>query len=388
MKRDVIIIGAGASGLFCAIGAGRRGRSVLVLDHARQIGNKIRISGGGRCNFTNLLVSAEHYLSHNPHFCRSALSRFTPAHFMNLLDRHGISFHEKEGGQLFCDATASAIVGMIRTECNHARAEFLLNCTIAAIRKSDSFFVATDKGTFEAESLVIATGGLSWPQLGATDFGITVARQFNMQVIPPKPGLVPFILSRHDLDIFGHLRGISLHGEVTCGKVCFKGNILFTHRGLSGPAMLQISSYWNTGDLISINLLPERDAYRLLQDQRSSRKKMQNLLSAFLPPRFAQTWCTHHLPTKPLCQFSEKERKDAARRIHAWEVKPSGTEGYKAAEVTVGGIDTNEVSSKTMESRNVPGLYFIGEVLDVTGHLGGYNLHWAWASGKAAGEYV
>lgn len=388
MKRNVIIIGAGASGLFCAIEAGRRGRSVLVVDHAPQIGNKIKISGGGGCNFTNLHVTAEHYLSDNPHFCRSALSRFTPMNFMTLLDRHGISFHEKEAGQLFCDTGSGTILRMLRKECDKAGVVFLLNCRIAAIWEAGAFVVATDKGTYEADSLVIATGGLSWPKLGATDFGLRIAKQFGMPIVPPKPGLVPFTLSQRDLDLFRDLSGISLNVELICRKISFKGNMLFTHRGLSGPAILQISSYWTKGDTLSINLLPDRDAYCLLKEHRSSRKEIQTLLFKYLPSRFVRTWCAHYLQTKPICRFTEGELKEAAQKIRRWEVRPTGTEGYKSAEVTVGGIDTKGVSSKTMESKSVAGLYFIGEVLDVTGQLGGYNLHWAWASGHAAGQYA
>jgi predicted Rossmann fold flavoprotein len=371
MKKDVIIIGAGAAGLICAIEAGRRGRTVLVIDHAGRAGNKIRVSGGGRCNFTNLNVSSDHYLSDNPRFCRSALARFTPGHFMTLLKRHGISFHEKEAGQLFCNASSSAIVGMLRTECDEAGVEFLMNCTVESISKSGDFTAATDKGTYETGSLVIATGGLSWPKLGASGFGIEVARQFNLHIIPPRPGLVPFTLSRNDLAIFRDLSGVSVNAEVSCRKISFRGNILFTHRGLSGPAMLQISSHWNKGDMLSIDLLPDMDAYDLLQEHRGSRKEIRSLLSRFMPERFARVWCGHYLQTRPVCQLTEKELKEAAEKIRAWKVIPSGTEGYEKAEVTVGGIDTKEVSSKTMESNKVPGLYFIGEVLDVTGHVGG-----------------
>lgn len=388
MNKDIIIIGAGASGLICASEAGKRGRSVLVLDHSQKIGSKIRISGGGRCNFTNLHISSDRYISQNPHFCRSALSRYTPEEFISLLRKHRIPFHEKEAGQLFCEATSSEIIVMLRAECDKTGAEFLLGCSVKNIRNNGLFVVETNKGTFQSKSLVIATGGLSYPKLGASDFGFRIAEQFKINVISPRPGLVPFTLSGKELEIFRGLSGVSINAEVTSNRVCFQGSILLTHRGLSGPAMLQISSYWNKGDLLSIDLLPGVNAYEFLLANRQSRKEIKTLLSQYLPSRFVQTWCKHYLQTKPVCQFNEKELKDAAEKLHAWHVKPSGTEGYSAAEVTVGGIDTNEVSSKTMETKKLPGLYFIGEILDVTGQLGGYNLHWAWASGHAAGQYV
>ncbi len=388
MNKDVIIIGAGASGLICAIEAGKRGRTVLVLDHSQKIGSKIRISGGGRCNFTNLHITPEHYISQNPHFCKSALSRYTPEDFVSLLRKHRISFHEKESGQLFCDATSSEIIVMLRSECEKAGVEFLLGCSVKEITNNGLFSVATNRGTFQARSLVIATGGLSYPKLGATDFGLRIAEQFKINVISPRPGLVPLTLAGKELEVFRELSGVSVNAMVASNRASFQGSLLFTHRGLSGPAILQISSYWNHGELLSIDLLPGVNAYDLLLENRQSRKEIKTLLSQYLPSRFTQAWCKHYLQTKPVCQFTEKELQDAADKLKAWQVKPSGTEGYGAAEVTVGGIDTNEVSSKTMEAKKVPGLYFIGEVFDVTGQLGGYNLHWAWASGHAAGQYV
>lgn len=388
MQKDVIIIGAGASGLICAIEAGKRRKSVLVIDHSQKIGSKIRISGGGRCNFTNLHISPDHYISENPHFSKSALSRYSPEDFISLLRRHKIAFHEKEAGQLFCDATSAEIIVMLRTECEKAGAEFLLGCSVRQIRKNGLFSVTTDRGIFQTGSLVIATGGLSYPKLGASDLGLRIAKQFDISVIPPRPGLVPLTLSSIELEVFRELSGVSVNAEVSANKASFKGSLLFTHRGLSGPAILQVSSYWNKGDLITIDLLPGRSAHDLLLDNRQSRKEIQNLLALYLPSRFIQAWCRHYLPIKPLCQFSEKELRAAAEKLNAWQIKPSGTEGYAAAEVTIGGIDTNEVSSKTMEAKKVPGLYFIGEALDVTGQLGGFNLHWAWASGHAAGQYV
>ncbi|MBI5632516.1 MAG: NAD(P)/FAD-dependent oxidoreductase, partial [Nitrospirae bacterium] len=362
--------------------------SVLLLDHSQKIGSKIRISGGGRCNFTNLHVSPEHYISRNPHFCKSALSRYRPEEFISLLRKHRISFHEKEAGQLFCDATSAEIIVMLRAECEKSGAEFLLGCNVKRITNNGLFSVATDKGTFESGSLVVATGGLSYPKLGASDLGLRLAEQFKINVISPRPGLVPLTLSAKELEIFRELSGVSINAEVTVNRSSFRGGLLFTHRGLSGPAILQISSYWNKGDLLSIDLLPGIDAHALLLSNRQSRKEIRTLLSQYLPSRFTQIWCKHYLPIKPICQFIEKELREAADKLQAWQVKPSGTEGYAAAEVTVGGIDTDEVSSKTMEVKKVPGLYFIGEVLDITGQLGGFNLHWAWASGHAAGRYV
>ncbi len=388
MQKDVIIIGAGASGLICAMEAGRRGRSVLVIDHSQKIGSKIRISGGGRCNFTNLHVSADHYISENPHFCKSALSRYRPEDFISLLRKHKISFHEKEAGQLFCDATSAEIIVMLRTECEKADAEFLLGCSVNKIMKDNLFSVETNRGVFQTGSLVIATGGLSYPKLGASDLGLRIAKQFSISVISPRPGLVPLTLSSKELEVFRELSGVSINAEVSANKTSFKGSLLFTHRGLSGPAILQISSYWNRGDVISIDLLPGMNAHDLLLENRQSRKEIKTLLSQYLPSRFTHAWCSNYLQTKPVCQFNEKELREAAEKLNAWQVKPSGTEGYAAAEVTVGGIDTTEVSSKTMEAKKVPGLYFIGEALDVTGQLGGFNLHWAWASGHAAGQYA
>jgi predicted Rossmann fold flavoprotein len=388
MQKDVIIIGAGGSGLFCATEAGKRGKSVLVLDHAQEIGSKIRISGGGRCNFTNLHISSEHYISQNPHFCKSALSRYAPEDFLSLLRKYRILFHEREAGQLFCDATSSEIIAMLRAECEKTGAEFLLGCGVKNIAHHDLFSVTTDLGTFQSRSLVIATGGLSYPKLGASDFGIRIAEQFKINIIEPKPGLVPLTFGAKDLNIFRGLSGVSIFSEVASNRTSFRGNLLFTHRGLSGPAILQISSYWNEGETLSVNLLPGVNVDELLLSNRQSKKEIRNLLSRFLPSRFSQVWCATYLTTRPICQFTEKELRDAAEKLHAWQVKPSGSEGYGVAEVTVGGIDTNEISSKTMETKKVPGLYVIGELLDVTGQLGGYNLHWAWASGYAAGHYV
>ena len=388
MKKDVIIIGAGAAGLMCAIRAGKRRRSVLVLEHTKRIGNKIRVSGGGNCNFTNTNPDHEHYFSHNPHFCRSALSRFTPHDFIGMLGRHGIAYHEKERGQLFCTEGSASITNMLRKECNEAGVEILLNCRIRSLRKENGFVFSTDQGTFGSESLVVATGGLSYPELGATDMGYRIARQFGLRLVPTRPALVPLTFNPGDMAFFRELSGISVDATASAGKMNFPGSILFTHRGLSGPAILQVSSCWNQGEPIRLDLFPDKDIFGLFMAQRQSRMEMRNFLSLHLPRRLAYKWCEVHVPSKPLCRFSEKELKETAERLHSWEVTPRGTEGYKKAEVTLGGIDTDGLSSKTMEAKKVPGLYFAGEVIDVTGQLGGYNLHWAWASGHAAGQHV
>ena len=388
MRTDVVIIGAGASGLICAIEAGRRNRSTVILDHAPNIGSKIRISGGGRCNFTNRHVSADNYISRNGHFCKSALSRYTPDDIMALLAKHRISFHEKESGQLFCAASPSAVTGMLRKECEDAGVEIRLTCPVSSIRKDGDFFITTKDKQYRSRALVIATGGLSYPKSGASDFGFRIAEQFGIGVIPRRPGLVPLVFSGRAREFCRSLSGISCNAEVSCASGAFRGSILFTHRGMSGPAILQVSSYWNAGDMLSIDLLPDRDAYELLLHHRKSRKEIQNVLSLFLPSRFIQAWCREYLQIKPLCQFTDRELQEAGQKLRSWRMRPSGTEGYAIAEVTVGGIDTHELSSRTMEAKKVPGLFFTGEVLDVTGHLGGYNLHWAWASGHAAGQHV
>jgi predicted Rossmann fold flavoprotein len=388
MKKDVIIIGAGAAGLMCAAEAGKRGRSVLVLEHSEKIAKKVRASGGGRCNFTNLLVHHEHYLSRNPHFCKSALARFTPGHFISLLEKHSIGYYEKEAGQLFCEKSSSAVVHMLEKECKAAGVEILLNCRIAEIKKKDGFMVSMSSGTAQSESLVVATGGLSYPDLGASGFGYHIARQFGLRVTSLQAGLVPLTLRADDAGLFRELSGNSLDALVNCNRRSFRGNILFTHRGLSGPPILQISSYRKNAEALSIDLLPERDAYEILKEKRNSHIALHNLLSAYLPRGFARIWCSRYAPSRPMVQYSERELKTIAQRLHHWEIVPEGTEGYGKAEVTVGGVDTDELSSKTMEAKKVPGLYFVGEVVDVTGQLGGYNLQWAWASGFVAGQYA
>ena len=390
IKKDVIIIGAGASGMMCAIESGKRGRNVLVLDHADKIGKKIRISGGGRCNFTNINIHPTNYISNNPHFCKSALSRFTPRDFIDLLEKHGVQYEEREEGQLFCVKDSGEIIKMLEKESNDAGVNIILNCQINGVKKEESFIISTDHGIFQSESLVIATGGLSYPRIGASGIGYNIAKQFGLKITGIKPALVPFIFSPKDLKIFGELSGISIDGIIKCNKIEFRGSILFTHRGLSGPAILQISSYWKEGDMIVIDLLPGIDMYGIFieKQQKKSKIDMHNLLSEFLPSRLAKIWCASNIQSKPVNQYNEKELKKIAHQIHNWEIKPDTTEDFKTAEVTLGGIDTSELSSKTMESRNIKGLYFTGEVLDVTGQLGGYNLHWAWASGFVAGQYA
>jgi predicted Rossmann fold flavoprotein len=387
-KKEVIIIGAGASGMFCAIECAKRGRTVLVLDHADRICSKVLISGGGRCNFTNLNMTNDHFLSRNPAFCRSALSRFAPEDMLSLLRKRCVSYTEKEVGQLFCANGSRDIVLMLKSECSRTGVEIQLNCKIDKVRKKENFIISGDQGVFHSDSLVIASGGLSYQNLGATGFGYDIARQFGLTVTELKPGLVPFIFSPHDQKIFRPLAGISLAAKVCCGNREFKGNILFTHHGLSGPAALQASSYWKKGTSILIDLLPDIDINLVLVEERRSRMELKTFLARWFPKRFAETWCERSAPSKPIIQYSDKDLNIIEARFHAWELKPQSIEGYYNAEVTVGGVDTAGISSKTMEARTVPGLYFIGEVLDVTGHLGGYNLHWAWASGYAAGQYA
>jgi predicted Rossmann fold flavoprotein len=388
MKNNVIVIGAGASGLMCAIEAGKRGRSVLVLDHAESAGKKIRISGGGRCNFTNLHMDPEKYSSLNPHFCKSALARFTPQDFISMLERYHIQYYEKEKGQLFCRKNSLEVLRMLREEAEKAGVQMRLKCKVSDVVKEERFRVITNQGMFESEALVVATGGLSFPGLGATGLGHRIARLFGLHVTPLSPGLVPFEFNRNDLKTFGALSGISLPVRVSCSGREFPGEMLFTHQGISGPAMLQVSSFWKTGDILSIDLLPDKDALEIFQGRQRSRTEMHNLLAELFPRRFSRAWCDLHASSKPLCQYTDRELVEIAAQLHNWEVKPRGTQGYEKAEVTVGGVDTDELSSKTMEARKVRGLFFVGEVIDVTGQLGGYNLHWAWASGYVAGQYA
>jgi len=388
IRKDVVIVGAGASGLMCAIEAGRRGRSVLVLDHMEKIGKKIMASGGGRCNFTNMELHACNYISANPHFCKSALARFTQHDFITLLERHGIQYHEREKGQLFCRNSSGEIVRMLRDECGKSGVEMRMNCRIEDISNADNFTISTNIGNFEALSLVIATGGLSYPELGASDMGYRIAEKFGLKIKPLKPALVPLVFGSQDRKLFADLSGVSFDAEVSCMERRFRGEVLFTHRGLSGPAILQISSYWERGTRITINLLPDIDAYELFISRRKSKVEMGNMISQYLPRRFSRKWSELYASSRPLCTYTEKELKDIAFGLHNWKIRPDGTDGYKKAEITHGGIDTDELSSKTMESKKVPSLFFVGEVIDVTGQLGGYNLQWAWASGFAAGQYA
>jgi predicted Rossmann fold flavoprotein len=404
MNYDVIIIGGGAAGLFCAIEAGKRGRKVLVIEHNPHVGRKIIISGGGRCNFTNIYTSAENFISQNPHFCKSALARFTPQDFVELVKKHGIDFYEKKLGQLFCSGSSLQIVEMLLTECKRANVEIRLECSVKEVSKSykldarcarDSrqdvggmFQIETNQGNFSSENFVIACGGLSIPKIGASDFGYRVARQFGLKIIETSPALVPFIFQNDFPAGFKKLAGISLDVSVSAENTTFCENILFTHRGLSGPAILQISSYWKPGEKISINLLPDLDILKILLESRESRKNLVNFLSELLPSRFAEVWSNEHFESKPLKGFSEKELGRVAEKLSSWEICLNETEGYVKAEVTAGGVSTDELSSKTMESKRVNGLFFIGEVVDVTGWLGGYNFQWAWSSGFAAGKVV
>jgi len=387
-RYDVVIAGAGAAGLMCAIEAGNRGRRVLVLERNETAGRKILISGGGRCNFTNIYAGPENYLSSNSHFCKSALARYTPSDFITMVENHGIAYHEKKLGQLFCDGSARAILDMLEAEASTARAEFL-SCEIAAVsREGAGFLVETSAGPIACESFVVATGGLSIPKIGATDLGYRVARQFGIALVPPRPGLVPLTFSGAMRDFCAGLTGVSLDVSVTCETpgVVFRENLLFTHDGLSGPAILQISSYWQPGQTITVDLLPGVDAAAFLAEEAPSGRELSAVLSGSWPRRVAQAWCATFAPSRPLDAYPPRELEAIGRLLNAWQLRPMGTRGYAKAEVTVGGVDTAELSSRTMEARRVPGLYFIGEVVDVTGWLGGYNFQWAWASGFAAGQ--
>ena len=396
-----MVIGGGAAGLLCAIEAGKRGRKVVVLEHAERIGKKIAISGGGRCNFTNLNTTAENFISANPHFCKSALARYSPADFISLVEKHSIAYHEKKLGQLFCDNSSSHIIEMLLTESSVADVEIRFRSVVRSVRKSgpsalrdgldskkDYFEVNTENETFISQSLVIATGGLSIPPLGATDFGYRLARQFGLTIEEPRAALVPFTLPHQRQRELSTLSGVSIAASVSCQGQQFRENILITHRGLSGPAILQISSYWMAGLPVTINLLPDHNALELLREQKNREMELANFLSQFLPRRFAHAWCALNFPSQPLKRYTPRQLADIANKLNQWEIIPSGTEGYKKAEVTAGGIATRELSSQTMEVQSVPGLYFIGEVVDVTGQLGGYNFQWAWASGYAAGQSV
>lgn len=391
-QTDVVIIGAGASGLMCAIEAGRRGRRVRVIDHARKAGNKIRMSGGGRCNFTNYEVSAGNYLSHNPHFVKSALSRYTQWHFIELVQRHHIAYHERDHGQLFCDESAKEILDMLLVECREAGVELRLKTTVQQIKRvaEGGFLLTTDQGVMACDSLVVASGGLSIPTMGASPFGYKVAEQFGIKVWPPAAGLVPFTLQPQDKERLSPLSGIAVEAVVNCGGRSFRENVLFTHRGLSGPAILQVSSYWRPGEAVTIDWLPECDLVAELEAEKSVHPKQQlkTVLGRWLPQRMIAALLEAALLEQPMNQLSKTVMEGVCRQLQQWQVKPNGTEGYRTAEVTIGGVDCDAVSSRTMEAKTVPGLYFIGEVLDVSGWLGGYNFQWAWSSGWCAGQFV
>ena len=388
---DVLIIGGGAAGLMCAIVAGKRGRRVLVLEGSNKIGKKILMSGGGRCNFTNLNCTPENFLSANPRFCISALSRYLPTNFVDLVEKHGIAWHEKKAGQLFCDHTSKDILAMLVEECEQAGVSIQTHHEISAVTHNERFDVETNKGNFSTESLVIATGGLSIPKMGASDFGYRIARQFGLKIQETSAGLVPFTFSGATHEMTGRLSGVSLKAAMSTGKRSFTEDVLFTHRGLSGPAALQLSSYWSPGTDIEIDLLPGTDARALLPEAKSAqpRARVRTVLSEVLPRALVlelQDLIWPRVAEQALAEISNDELRRIGKQLNAWQLRPSGTEGYRTAEVTLGGVGTDELSSKTMECTKQPGLYFIGEVVDVTGHLGGFNFQWAWASAHAAGQ--
>jgi predicted Rossmann fold flavoprotein len=388
---DVIILGAGAAGLMCAAVAGRRGHQVLLLEQARNPGEKIRISGGGRCNFTNLYTSPANFLSDNPRFCHSALSGYTQRDFMTLVETYGIAYHEKTRGQLFCDGSSRQIIDMLLEECRKARAQLRLAARISAVSKGeDGFVVVSDQGEFRCRSLVVATGGPSIPKMGSSGFGYKIAEQFGLKIVTPRPALVPLTFDTALLAKFGDLSGVSVDAAVGCGKIFFDEALLFTHRGLSGPAILQISSYWREGHDIVIDLAPGVDALAGLKRLRGDhpRQEMATALTDLLPKRLARTIADTVGGPERIADFPDRHLASVAAAVKQWRVRPKGTEGYRTAEVTLGGVDTSGLSSKTFESRSVPGLHFIGEVVDVTGHLGGFNFQWAWSSGYAAGRHV
>ena len=389
---DVVIIGAGAAGLFCAAQAGARGRSVAVLDHAKRIGGKILMSGGGRCNFTNMYASHENFLCDNPHFCKSALSRYTQWDFIGKVTEYGIAYHEKTLGQLFCDDSAKDILNMLFAECEKAGVTISNQCETLSIDKTeDGFVLQTSQGEYQCESLVIATGGLSMPKLGASPYGYQVAEQFGLKVKPTRAGLVPFTLHEQDKQVLAELSGISVEANASCNDTHFNEGILFTHRGLSGPAVLQISSFWQPGQTVEFDLYPSGNLHDELQSIKQNQPDiiLSNALGKYFPKRYIQVYLPYlGLENKPLKQYQGKQLEQVAEAFHQWQLKPNGTEGYRTAEVTLGGVDTDELSSKTMEAKKVKGLYFVGEVMDVTGWLGGYNFQWAWSSGWVAGQVV
>ncbi|QIZ20674.1 NAD(P)/FAD-dependent oxidoreductase [Candidatus Pelagibacter giovannonii] len=390
-KFDVIVVGAGAAGMMSSIEAGKRGRKVLLVDHAKKIGEKIRISGGGRCNFTNIHTHPSKFISSNPKFVISALKQYTQNNFIDLIKKHNIKFHEKKLGQLFCDESAQQIIDMLLLECEMANVVLKKNTTIDDIDKQDNkYFIVVGEDKYFCESLIIATGGLSIPKIGASKFGYDIAQKFNLKVIETLPALVPLTFSEKILAICKELTGLSVEAVVSFKKTFFEEGMLFTHRGLSGPSILQISSYWKLGDDIKVNLSPKLDVDRFLNDRKISNPKqdISIIISEILPKRLAHIICNENSVNGNICELSNKVLTSLSNSINAWAINPIGTEGYRTAEVTLGGIDTEEISSKTMMSNKHPGLFFIGEVVDVTGHLGGYNFQWAWSSGYVAGQYA
>jgi predicted Rossmann fold flavoprotein len=383
---DVIVIGAGAAGLMCAIEAGKRGRHVAVIEHAEKIGKKILISGGGRCNFTNIHCTPENFLSSNPHFHKSALARYTPTDFIALVEKHRVPYHEKTLGQLFCDNSAREIITMLEEECRRAHVQIFTGTRVTEIRRSDEFILSTAKQEFRAPALVIATGGLSIPKIGATSFGYDIARQFGLRIRPTRPALVPLTFAPEDRERYSDLAGVSAEVIASADSHSFREKMLFTHRGLSGPAILQISSYWEPRRSIALDLAPEHTVAATLQSSKTRRdlQSAKQVLRTALPQRLADRWADNNPPAA----WTDQALEDWEHRLHRWTITPAGTEGYEKAEVTAGGVDTDELSSKTMESKKIPGLYFIGEVVDVTGHLGGFNFQWAWASGYCAGQAI
>ena len=386
---DVVIVGGGAAGLMCAMTAGQRGRRVLLLEHGEQAGAKILISGGGRCNFTNLEIAPERFLSANPHFCKSALSRYTQHDFIALVERHRIRYHEKTLGQLFCDGSAREVLAMLLAECAAARVDLRTGHSVKEITRADRFRIETDKGSFDAAALVLATGGLSIPKMGATGFAYEIARRFDVGLIEPRPGLVPLEVTGETLELCKALAGVSVDAIASCGRASFRENILFTHRGLSGPAILQVSSYWREGETLSLDLAPSLDIEKFLADRKRTRPKaeLKTILAEALPTRLAHA-LAGAAANLPIANVPDRDLSELAQRLRRWQIKPTGSEGWPKAEVTVAGIDTAALSSKTMEARAVPGLFAIGEAVDVTGWLGGYNFQWAWSSGWCAGQAV
>jgi len=387
---DVIVVGGGAAGLMCAIAAGQRGLRVLVLEHGGKVGAKILISGGGRCNFTNLWIAPDRFLSGNPHFCKSALSRYTQRDFIAMVERHRIPYHEKTLGQLFCDGSAREIVAMLMAECASTSVDVRTGYSVRAITRGDRFRIETNRGDFVATVLVLATGGLSLPTLGASGFAYDTARRFGLAIVEPRPGLVAMKTGGDVLRLCRELSGVSVDAIASCGRTSFRENILFTHRGLSGPAILQISSYWRPGNAISLNLTPTLDAVAFFKDRKRSRPRaeLKSVLAEILPSRLASAIAQSANADGPIANLTDRALGEIARRLTNWEVRPAESEGWAKAEVTVGGIDTAALSSRTMEARKVPGLYAIGEAVDVTGWLGGYNFQWAWSSGWCAGQAV